>query len=199
MIPWTLAVPMPGLPIGLIVGFLLGYGCAWALHADDDLEDNMTPPRWRTLYEHAAPFLVVFCLLVSMLASVGVYVTNNANRRQDREAETARAEAVATNRAFLRCLDDFASTLGAGLPPVRAATTDRDDALGRALVSAGGLRGLVRKINAGDLAPRDLRRLERRLDAYDQADRALDRAREANPYPPPPSKACPALTKGSNK
>lgn len=154
----------------------------------------MTQPKWRLVYEKAAPVLVVFCLLASLFASVGTYWGARVNAAQDR-ARTA------DNTRLLGCFNEYAKASSTSSTAVRlasvrkdAATTERDNTLneeGQAFLT------VVEHLLADSVAPKDVQALRdtlrRRAAAaakLDLAQVALDKAREDNPVPPPPSTFC---------
>lgn len=145
----------------------------------------MTTRRWRHFYEQVAPVLVLFCLIASLFASVGTFLLGAANDKQD-------AERAAENRALLTCVSDWADAFTGTLPPIRAATIDRDEALRHAL---GSFREALVNAGRGVQLSESQRRatLERIIGAfavYEQSAEDLAQARKAHPYPPSPQFAC---------
>lgn len=154
----------------------------------------MSERQWRSLYDRVAPVLVVFCLLSSLFASVGVYMTNRHAARET----VARQEYQAK---LLNCFDDYAAAASESSVAVREAsvrkdeaTSVRDDALA---VEGEAFQTVVEHILAGDLEPAQVKHLADTLEArahaarlLDQAQTALDKARRENPVPKPPSQFC---------
>lgn len=143
--------------------------------------------QWRRLYDRVAPVLVIFCLMASLFASVGIYY-------QDRQRDADRAE-------LLKCFDQYAELQSSGSAAVREASVAKDEAMTArddALNAEGmAFQVVVDEILAGDLTPAAVKRLAdtlaeraraaRRLDV---AQDALDEARRENPIPEPPSEFC---------
>lgn len=140
----------------------------------------MTPTKWRQLYDRTAPALAIICLAASLFASVGVFWNDRVNGQQDRAR-------LADQTALLGCFDTFATDLSGGLPPVREASVQRDDALAAALLALQD--GLV-KVGTETFTAADLATVIRLFDTYRRESENLTRVRAANPYPPPPSKFC---------
>jgi hypothetical protein len=154
----------------------------------------MTLPRWRAIYDRAAPVLVVFCLLASLFASVGTFVLARVNGEQDRRSDADKA-------ALLKCFDHYAELQSSSSIAVREAsvakdeaTTLRDDALN---VEGLAFQRVVQELLEGNLTPASVKRLAESLAArsvashrLDQAQNDLDEARAAHPVPAPPSQFC---------
>lgn len=147
----------------------------------------MTQRQWRSLYDRVAPVLVIFCLLASLFASVGIYY-------QDRQRDADRAE-------LLKCFDQYAELQSASSVAVREASVEKDEAttLRDDALNAEGMafQAVVEEILAGDLTPAAVRRLAATLEVRARASRRLDvaqdnldEARRENPVPAPPSEFC---------
>lgn len=143
--------------------------------------------RARQFYERFAPWLV---LAIGVVAAIGIMVGALAtivNVQQNAEAKAESEQRDAQQKALLDCFDAFASQLADGLPPVRAASADRDDALALALDSLR--EGLV-KAQQGGVGPADLDSIIESFATYQRAAAELTQVRGDNPYPPPPSAFC---------
>lgn len=151
-------------------------------------------PRWFLVY---AAIISALAVLGLALGVVGTF----ANTRQDAvDAADAKARDE-QQKVLLDCFDDFARQSSESSTAVRAAsvkkdaaTAARDDALdeeGRAFLT------VVDHILANEVTPQDVQALrdslQVRADAasrLDRAQRALDKVREENPVPEPPSTFC---------
>lgn len=152
-----------------------------------------TARRWRQVYEHIAPVLVIFCLIASLFASAGTYLLNVANGKQD-------AVRVTENRALLTCVSDWADAFTGTLPPIREATIAKDEALREAM---GTFRSAL--VNAKKNATASDKKRQAILDGivdafsdYEDAADALAQARKDNPYPPAPKFACKSFLDDAN-
>lgn len=147
-----------------------------------------TAAKWRAFYDRFAPALVLFILFVSMVGIwIGVASIQN-DARQDAAAAAENKARDHQNSSLLACFDEFADNLAGGLPPVRAASADRDSALAAAI---GQLHRLIVKAVGGDEATdADIDDLLNAFEAYKKASDKLDDVRANNPYPEPPSEFC---------
>lgn len=132
-----------------------------------------------------------------ILGVIGVYV----NTQQDAASEAANKAHDVENRRLLKCFDEYAAESSQTSTVVREATVSKDAAMG---VWADALKAedaaflaTVDHILANAVTPQDVQRLRATLldrkNAAEKLDRALarlDRAREKNPVPPPPSEFC---------
>lgn len=158
--------------------------------------------RIRAAYITYMPALVLFLFIASFAGIVvgvfGIY----QNNRQDAEAAVANAARDQAQAELLDCFDEFASELAGSLPPVRAASSERDDATG---ARDDALQLFVDVLIDAVADPKptpeaEAAQLERFADAVtaldetgtalDEAQTRLERVRAENPYPPPPSTFC---------
>lgn len=143
--------------------------------------------RVRELYEQVAPVLAIVIMLTAFSALGWSWQNSRADARQDRAALAENARRDAERTQLLDCFDRFATDLAGGLPPVREATAQANDALARALGLLG--KGLA-KVGAGTFDEADLRGLIAAFDDYQRANDHLAQVRADNPYPSPPSTFC---------
>lgn len=144
-------------------------------------------PTTTAIYTRVAPILMVVSLLIGIGAAVGTYVNDRANVRQDHQRIIDEAASSRAQQGLLECFDKFATQLAGGLPPVRAASAARDDALAAAEVE---LRDALVDIVSGADVKHELRKLVRALNAFQTASDHLSAVRAANPYPPAPATFC---------
>lgn len=186
------AIPFPGILIASFVGFAAGYFVRYL--TEKAKEAKMTQPipstgrHWRSLYETVAPALVVFCIVCSMFASVGVFFQSRVNAEQD-------ARRTADNTRFIRCFDKFATDLSGSLPAVRAASQVRNEALANVLIGNDehlGLGLLIYRAQKGIKGDpkKDLAALAKTFAEFQKADDHLLKVQKDNPYPAAPSKFC---------
>ena len=157
--------------------------------------------RARSFYDRVAPWLTLATIL---MAAVGIWIGVIgvfANNRQDAQAAAEQASRDKDTKALLKCFDDYARESSASSSAVReasvrkdAATVARDNALdaeGRAF------QAVVDHLLDNAVTPTDVKNLRDALQVrndaaarLDRAQRALDKVREENPVPAPPSTFC---------
>lgn len=142
---------------------------------------------WRRRFDQLQPIIIVFLFVLAISAVAATYVNDQNDRERDRAITRANTERLADNARLLGCFDRFATSLAGGLPPVRAATVARDDALQAALSS---LRDGLAKAIAKTITPKDVRGIVRKFEAYEDAGDNLAGVRADNPYPEAPSEFC---------
>lgn len=187
-------------PFALALGVRIGIYLERHKETTMDVTDRFAV-RVRAWYDKWAP---TFFVITVVLAVVGIglgYSSLKADSRQDRVADAAAAERDQEIRQLLRCFDKFAKKSSEVSKVVREkavkvdkATTLRDDALNAEGVAFKKLvDGIVRDNLTADQFQHLRATLEVRAEAgrkLDKAQDALDRARELNPVPKPPSGFC---------
>lgn len=153
---------------------------------------------WYNRYAHGITTTVAVFAVSALAIGAGAQVTN-AQQSAEFRAETKTRNAQRDE--LLACFDRYAAASSTSSKAVRiaaarkdAATAVRDDALNR---EGAAFRDLVRALQEGNVNAKMVDRLAATLDVRDRAarrlDRAqamLDRARELNPIPEPPSVFC---------
>lgn len=136
--------------------------------------------RFRDTYNHVAPYLTGIIVLIVGVLSVSAYNELRTNHVQDEQriADQSRVQA---------CLDSFSANLVGSLPPVRDATAARDVALGDVMRQ---LQNTLQKVVVHAAGDRDVEALVGSLQTYTATEKRLEKAREDNPYPAPPTKFC---------
>lgn len=164
--------------------------------------DSRPKTPWPAWWFYYATLVSLIAVVSLVLGVVGVYT----NGRQD-AVDAAQAQASAEqnkirdeqNRALLDCFDRFATDLSGGLPPVRKATANRDIAAGSRDDALQRFSRLLVEFVTTPPADQDearaqfldvVRELQSTGEALDLAQQRLQKVREANPYPPPPSSFC---------
>lgn len=167
-------------------------------------------PRWRK-FDPVAWFVLSVLAVVAIYGGVGTYYNSRADHKRDVAIDAVQSQriadnnvAAAENNALLDCFDGFATDLAGGLPPVREATAERDDARAAwenasSAVSRAIEEALSRAVSG---APVDGSQVPVILGAFHDLDVAstelhkanqnLRQVRADNPYPPPPSEFCSA-------
>lgn len=184
---------LPGLTVGAAVGALVGvyvlapvldrYRRAHPTQETTAMTDSLGKSKMRITYEKWAPAVAGIALLTGIFGST----TSTINQRTTNRETSAR---IAQANSLLACFDRFAAALAGGLPPVRAASAERDDALESVL---GSLNKVVSAAIKGTEIPPDdpiITGLVTSLNAYQAASSHLDQVRAENPYPPPPTQFC---------
>jgi hypothetical protein len=148
--------------------------------ADKDVEAALKRGR---LIDRLHLVVIIAVSAVVLALTVNAWATKRTNDAQDR----ADAALIRQNDALLECVDRFATDLSEGLPVIRDATKERDDANTRALVA---LQSVLLQAVDGSVGRDDFTEAAAAIQSYLDAAENLDNKRLANPYPPPPSVSC---------
>lgn len=180
---------------GIFIGVLIGR------HSMRHQETPMIATRIQNWYDTWAPLFVIVVAIGALLGIILGAVASFVNLRQDQDRAEEQARRDQETSRLLACFDQFASAQSSSSKAVREAavkvdeaTTVRDDALNREGIA---FKRLVQAIRTESLEPEDFDLLQKTLADRQAASRKLDvaqdqldRARENNPVPDPPSEFC---------
>lgn len=191
-ISWSdlLVVGLPAFGFGVFIGVI-------SERRKGEVMGYIRPAR--TWFDRWAPALY---MVVAVLALIGIFVSTAATITNGRQDTERAAEAKARDdqqRALLGCFDDFATALAGSLPPVREASSARDEAAAKrddalqelvTLIVRNSTQPPVDEATARQQFIAAATRLRNSGRDLEVAQLELAQARADNPYPEPPSKFC---------